>query len=276
MRFLLLALVACAPEAEEPDELLCHGRADLCDRPFDQVALVMAHNAMSSESEGWRPPNQGPELVAQLDLGVRGFMMDTYDKDGTVVLCHGYCELGERPLSEALADISAFLERTSDPIVWVIQDAASAEATIELVRQAGLEPLTYAHPPGAPWPTLGELRDTPFIVTTEFDRRSAGVDWYQPAYELAWDNPYSAESEDDFTCDPLRGSQDNAIFLLNHFLTAPFADRSLAQVANTEASLSGHIDRCEQETGDLVNWVAVDFVDEGAAFDVVDALNDGR
>jgi hypothetical protein len=49
-----------------------------------------------------------------------------------------------------------------------------------------------------------------------------------------------------------------------------------AAQANTEASLREHVDRCEAETGDLVAWLAVDFVDIGDTMAVVDELNARR
>ena len=31
----------------------CNGHAELCDRPFDEVAYPMTHNAMSNAEAGW-------------------------------------------------------------------------------------------------------------------------------------------------------------------------------------------------------------------------------
>ena len=81
---------------------------------------------------------------------------------------------------------------------------------------------------------------------------------------------------DDFDCEVLRGSPDNPMFLLNHFLTAPVASRSLAEQANTEASLVNHIERCEAFWDHPVNAVSVDFYDIGNTLEVVADLNASR
>lgn len=57
----------------------CNGQVALCDRPFDEVAFVAAHNAMSAASErGWFFASHGGGIPAQLRFGVRGFLIDVY------------------------------------------------------------------------------------------------------------------------------------------------------------------------------------------------------
>ena len=70
----------------------------LCERPFNQVPFVGTHNSMSNAEDGWLAPNQGWNIQDQLEAGVRALNLDTYEVDGSVVLCHGFCELGEQPL----------------------------------------------------------------------------------------------------------------------------------------------------------------------------------
>ena len=82
---------ACGNESSGPPRL-CNGHAELCDRPFDQVAFAGAHNAMSNSDDGWLLPNQEHDLENQLDQGVRVFLIDTHDWQGSTWLCHEYCE----------------------------------------------------------------------------------------------------------------------------------------------------------------------------------------
>lgn len=57
----------------------CNGFAELCDLPFNQVALPSAHNAMSAaELPGWYTPNQRRGIQTQLGDGIRGFLIDTH------------------------------------------------------------------------------------------------------------------------------------------------------------------------------------------------------
>src|SRR5262245_50887322 len=70
-----------APLATVEDEgpLRCNGFAQLCDRTLDTVALAATHNSMSASLEpGWYLAEQHGGIVAQLDYGVRGLLIDTH------------------------------------------------------------------------------------------------------------------------------------------------------------------------------------------------------
>jgi hypothetical protein len=74
---ILVALASAASAAAAPPER-CNGEARLCRRALNQVVLATAHNAMSARSLGWQNPNQPIGIPAQLRLGIRGFLLDTY------------------------------------------------------------------------------------------------------------------------------------------------------------------------------------------------------
>lgn len=278
-----LALAGCAagpddarPDADEAADVGCNGHEALCDRPLDEVTLAMTHNAMSSAEEGWLVPNQNLAIPTQLADGVRGFMLDTYEVDGRVVLCHGFCELGQSDFVEVLEGFQRFFEANPREVMWfVIQDGASPEATVAAFDAAGLTPYAATLDPTAPLPTLRALIDagTPLIVSTEGNRTADAPAWYHHAYALAWDNPYSARSVSDFACDTLRGDRANPLFLLNHFLTRPVGLPELAAQANPGPVILEQVQRCEAESGDRVNAISVDFYDVGDVLAVVDELN---
>ena len=57
----------------------CNGHPELCDRPFDKVAFAATHNSMSAgDIADWMFPNQEKGIVAQLEDGVRGFLVDVH------------------------------------------------------------------------------------------------------------------------------------------------------------------------------------------------------
>jgi hypothetical protein len=57
----------------------CNGYAELCDRPYNDVAFVATHNAMSAADQpGWFIPEQPTGLIGQLDAGVRVLLIDTW------------------------------------------------------------------------------------------------------------------------------------------------------------------------------------------------------
>jgi len=154
---------------------------------------------------------------------------------------------------------------------------AELEAKVADLETAGLASLAYTHPQGAPWPTLGEMIDagTRLVVTAE----TAGPPppWLHHVWDVAFDTPYTFVSQSDFSCALNRGSATNDLFLLNHWLsTSPplnLPTEDGAKQVNQRSILEARARQCQQETGHLPNFVAVDFYEDGDLFAVVDALN---
>lgn len=264
----------CAPGASLPDPLVCNGHAELCDRAYDEVAYVTTHNAMSTVEERWAPANQGSRLWQQLEDGVRGFMLDTHEERGETLLCHSICALGNRPFVDALVDLRIFMDCFPSEVITLIIEAHIDEArTAAAFEAAGLMPFLHEQPLGAAWPTLREMITSGRTMVVFTESSGVALPWHHYAYAYAWDNPYSNQVPDDLRCAPGRGSSDSSLFILNHFLTAPVAMRSLAEMVNHDPFFTEHVRRCESEAGQLPNFVTVDFYEIGDVFRVVDSLN---
>ena len=284
--FTLLTLLSACDEADPADASAasvaaalpaepCNGRVELCDLRFDQVAYATSHNAMSNRAARWVAPNQEAGITAQLELGVRALMLDSYDFNGKSMLCHGACSLGRQPLVDGLGEIKSFLDAHPREVVSIIFESyLSAEKTAVAFDEAGLMPMLYSQPVGQPFATLGELVEANtrlFVVT---DSGGGSYPWYHDVWALSWETDFSNATMEDFSCAPNRGRQGNPLFILNRFLTSPVAYRDLAVQANASPSFLNFAEQCWDEGGQIPNFVTVDFVDEGALFDVVDALND--
>jgi hypothetical protein len=61
----------------------CNGHAELCDKPLDEVALASTHNSMSAAREDFLGSMHDGGIVAQLDYGVRGLLVDTWYGSGS-------------------------------------------------------------------------------------------------------------------------------------------------------------------------------------------------
>ncbi|MCB9665780.1 MAG: hypothetical protein H6732_16850 [Alphaproteobacteria bacterium] len=231
---------------------------------------------MSNGDEGWAAPNQQHPPARQLEDGVRGMLLDTYEDGGELVLCHGYCELGRTPLADVLGQIRDFLEASPGELVAIIfQDAISPEQTLGALASAGLDELLITPPAdGVAWPTLGELvaADTRLLVTRESGGEGPAV--YRSFWDLGWDTPYSFRSEEEFSCAPNRGDPSHDLFLLNHWLSTPLPSRRAAERVNTAEVLGARARACTDAAGRPPTLLAVDFHDTGALFEVVDELND--
>jgi hypothetical protein len=64
-----------------PPDGTCNGRAELCDRPLNEVALAVTHNSMSVPLPGWYSSMQEVSIADQLHDGIRGLQIDTHYAD---------------------------------------------------------------------------------------------------------------------------------------------------------------------------------------------------
>ncbi len=264
----------CQPASALPGPLVCNGDAILCDRRFDEVSYPTTHNAMSSEEEGWIAPNQAYRSWRQLEDGVRGFMLDTWEEEGVTLLCHGFCAIGSRPFVDALHELRMFMDCHPAEVLTLIIEAHIDEArTAAAFEEAGLLPYLHAQPLGDPWPTLGQMITSGRRMVVFTESADVSLPWHHYAYAYAWDNDYANMTPADLDCAVNRGSAGNSVFILNHFLTAPIAMRSLAEMVNYNPFFLDQARRCQTESGRLPNFVTVDFYDIGDLFSVVDTLN---
>jgi hypothetical protein len=60
------------------DSVGCNGYVELCDKPFDEVVIAASHNSMSVADGTWYLAEQPKDMVASLDDGIRGLLVDTW------------------------------------------------------------------------------------------------------------------------------------------------------------------------------------------------------
>ena len=280
----LLYLFACLSEDARTKAILdtavgetgCNGKSALCPLPFNQAPFVGTHNSMSNAEDEWIAPNQGWNIPHQLEAGVRALNLDTYEIDGSPVLCHGFCELGEQPLEHALSDVRDFLiDQPQNVILITFQDAAPAEMTLDAFHSVGIGDWLHVQPLESEWPSLQELIDSDKRLVV-FAAQYGGP--ATPGYHAQWDywidTPYQAQTTTDFSCEADRGNIDTAsLFNVNHFITNPIALPEHAEVANTANVITNHIEQCLFEREMPLTQILVDFVDIGDTLEVIDNLN---
>ncbi|MFW2390354.1 MAG: hypothetical protein ACN4G0_18610 [Polyangiales bacterium] len=280
--FVLLAASLCLScsddEGATPSPArLCNGHEALCERAYDEVAYPMTHNAMSNDAADWVLPNQNFGITRQLDDGIRGLMLDTYEDDGQLLLCHSVCAAGKQALVEGLGEIKVFLERNPHEVVSIIfENYISHAQTASAFDESGLIDFVYTPSSAPTWPTLDALIDagTRLVVFQENLPSDDTFPWLMNVWDEAWETPFSFASPEDFVCDPNRGDPENPLFLLNHFLTAALGGRpELAEMVNFDPLFIDRALQCQREGNALPNFVAVDFYDIGDLLDVVDTLN---
>jgi hypothetical protein len=253
--------------------MACNQGTQLCDRPIDEVVFAASHNSMSSAERGWLAPNHSWAVPTQLHDGIRSLNLDVYEIDGVPMLCHGYCSLGEQLLVDGLAEIRAFLDANPhEVLILSFEMYASSERVSTAFDEAGLTEHAHALEPGS-LPTLRALIEADERLLVFTSSGGGSPEWYHSWWDWWWDNPYAAETPEDFSCAVDRGHEDSPLMSINHFLTAPIGMQVLAQEANTLEVLQSHITDCIAAAGRKPNQVIVDFYSTGALLDVVDELN---
>ncbi|MEU5899474.1 MULTISPECIES: hypothetical protein [Streptomyces] len=304
----VLVPLAAGKDARE----LCLGSESLCDRRYDQVAFLATHNAMSTTADRFIGPLQDPDIVAQLDAGARGLLIDTQtwetpeevaerlreadfppDMKEQITrlaeranpprpgmwLCHAVCRAGAIPLVETLREIGTWLdEHPGELVTLIVQDAIDGERTREAFRRAGLERLLFTPDadPNHPWPTLGEMIDSGRRLVVFAEQADGPAPWYRNFYRYGMETPFSYTAPEQMNCVPHRGGTGKRLFLLNHFITDMGGSRLDAAVVNKRDFILDRARRCEKERGRPVNFVAVDFATIGDASGAVDRLNRER
>ncbi|MGW6022307.1 hypothetical protein [Streptomyces sp. NPDC055099] len=308
-----LGSVMLAPlAAGRPEPRVCQGSARLCDRPYDEIAQLTSHNAMSTTADQFIGPLQDPGITAQLNGGVRAMQIDTYTWEGPeqiaerlegsdfsprlqgqikaainkfnpprdgLWLCHSVCRAGAIGLVPTLRETGDWLRaHPTDVITLIVQDAVSAEETADAFEEAGLTDLLFTPDPDPdkPWPKLGEMIDSGRRLVVFAERADGPQAWYRNFYRYGMETPFAFRSPADMTCVPHRGGSDKRLFLLNHFITIDGGSRLDAGTVNRRGAVLDRVHDCERQRGRPVNFVAVDYLTVGDARGAVDALNAER
>ncbi|CAI8614200.1 unnamed protein product [Vicia faba] len=143
--------------------------------PFNKYAFLTTHNAFAIEGEPshtgvprFTVNNQEHSITQQLNNGVRALMLDTYDFDGDVWLCHsfkGQCHdvTAFEPAIDTLKEIEAFLSANTNEIVTIILEdyVESPNGLTKVFSDAGLKkywfPLASMPKNGENWPLVSDL-----------------------------------------------------------------------------------------------------------------------
>ncbi len=196
-------------------------------------------------------------------------------------LCHGNCELGSTRWLPLMKQVRTWLGAHPRQVVtFFVQDEVSPADTAAVFRSAGLLRYVYipTQRPDEPWPTLGQMIDSGkrLVVLMEHHGGGTTYPWLLDGFRWAQDTPFlfrdTAALEAGDSCSLNRGQAGSSLFLLNHWVSAP-RRVSAATAANRRDVLLTRARRCAEERGHVPTYVAVDFYDRGALFDVVDALN---
>jgi hypothetical protein len=283
MRFLHLgALIGGAWAA-------CNGQDAFCSRRYSDITVVGSHN---SAFDGVLPAhNQFVSVTEQLNLGVRFLQAQTQSKGGVIEMCHTYCwELDVGPLTEYLAEVTAWIEDHPDEVVTLLltnKDALPITQFDEDFETAGLKPFVYRPERDVisqdEWPTLQELIDagTRLVVFMDANSDQDQVDYILDQFSYFWETPYGITDEDFPTCEvdrPDGADTTKLMGIMNHMLNYKILGITIPNMfkaadTNSHESIQKQVDLCIDEHGIQPHVVLLDWINVGDAIDVQLALN---
>ncbi|WP_307873612.1 MULTISPECIES: hypothetical protein [unclassified Frankia] len=299
---------AAFPGAAADARVVCEGSARLCDRHYDEVSYAASHNAMADSEDQFLGAGQDPSIVHQLDLGVRGLLIDVHHwttpeevqtalaalspSERTALepltrgalsarpglwLCHDMCQLGAIEFTAQLRAIGDWLNRNPTEVVTIIiQDEAPANEIIGAVEAAGLGKTVLTPPadPGGTWPTLGQMISSGHRLVMFTESQDTPGSFLRSFYRYGSDTPFDARTATDLTgCAVKRGSADARLLLVNHWLTTAAPSRRAALADNASPTVVARASTCEDVRHRRPNFVAVDFVNIGDLTHAIDILN---
>jgi hypothetical protein len=218
-------------------------------------------------------------------MGIRGLLIDAYEVEGKMYLCHINCDpmMGRLPLGAVLGQMAKFLKAHPGEVLLIVNDDQSpAPPFVKAVEKSPLKKYLYRGATG-PWPTLRKMIAKNQRVVVLGERIAEGeAAWYHPAYEgILQETPYSWPEEAVLTdparqpesCSPNRGGTTGSLFLMNHWSPPLGATEEGSSRVNVKETILSRVEACRQLRGRIPTVIAVDMVRSGDVVGAVKALN---
>ncbi|KAL8471813.1 hypothetical protein ACS0TY_029155 [Phlomoides rotata] len=248
--------------------------------PFNKYAFLATHNAFAIDGEPSHTgvprltlTNQEDTITQQLNNGVRALMLDTYDYEGDIWLCHsfgGKCRdiTAFEPAVETLKEIESFMRANPSEIVTIILEdyVQTPNGLSKVFKAAGLMkywfPLSKMPRNGQDWPRVRDMvasNQRLLVFSSEESKEKNEGIAYQ--WNFMVENHYGDDGLIPTSCvnreeSSALNDKSKSLFLLNHFGTLP--NKKMSCVHNSE-DLPSALKTCHRAANRWPNFLAVDF-----------------
>uniref|UniRef100_A0A0D9X3F8 Phosphatidylinositol-specific phospholipase C X domain-containing protein n=1 Tax=Leersia perrieri TaxID=77586 RepID=A0A0D9X3F8_9ORYZ len=248
--------------------------------PFNNYSWLTTHNsfALTGASSATGSPiitqtNQEDTITAQLKNGVRGLMLDTYDFNNDVWLCHSfqgicYNMTAFQPAINVFKEIQTFLEANPSEVITIFLEDYTASGSLPKVFNAsGLNkywfPVAKMPKSGGNWPLLKDMisqNERLLVFTSKKSKEASEGIAYEWSYVV--ENQYGNGGMVEGKCpnraeSPAMDSKSQSLVLMNFFTTDP---SQTGACGNNSAPLVSMLKTCHDLSGNRwPNFIAVDF-----------------
>ncbi|KAM7516508.1 hypothetical protein LguiA_006091 [Lonicera macranthoides] len=266
--------------------------------PFNKYSWLVTHNAFSmvdapllSGSQRITFYNQEDTVTNQLRNGVRGLMLDMYDFENDIWLCHslhGQCYnfTAFQPAINTLREVEAFLsENPSEIVTIIIEDYVhTPKGLTKVFTDAGLDkywfPVSKMPKKGDDWPTVTNMvqENLRLLVFTSDSSKEAdekiAYQWRYMVENEPGDGGVAPGSCSNRKESKSLNSKSASLFLQNYFPSVPVQTEACKEHSSPLADM---VNTCYKAAGNVMpNFLAVNFYmrsDGGGVFDAVDRMN---
>ncbi|MFJ8160015.1 hypothetical protein ACIRBY_03690 [Streptomyces sp. NPDC096136] len=253
---------------------------------YDQWSWVTSHNAFADDwSQLPLPPNQSQSIKEQLEGGVRGLMLDTYDPNGSgpVGLCHTSRVTCYEDFKSAVLTIVNFLQKNPQEVVTVFLENYASRETLtrdltSMLDAKGAGKLLFNQNKygifGNNWPRLRDMvaDDQRLVIFQDsWDDVAAGSGTLMNTWSHTVENKYGygtgnapsgcavRDHSQPLNTRIMPGTKNlTPLFTMNQFNSDAINPQDLAAGHNGQA-LKERIETCRGVTGRAPNFVAVNF-----------------